>query len=526
MKHKLFILVGLLFLPLFTWSVTQEGYVRTIARKGKNSTPIEGAVIRVQGSHNRVLSRVNGDFSLLLHNMQNGDAYAIGSIVKSGYEPAEQELIGKKLPCSDQVPLEILLVSRMQLLEEREAIEAKARENVEIFYQARLDSLEQLLATLRISEAELAAQKQRLERQYENFEPLLQAMSDILARTDYHRMDSLTVLMQQAVENGNPEEAERLLREKGSIAQRKAILREWGKNIAALQTEVDKNKSEYLHQKREFEDDCYRLYCSFLSRFQNDSAGYYLQERAASDTANVDYQLQAGQFAMTILADYSLAKMYFERAYRIAETQYAELSGQMATTCNELGLLCKKQGDLETALVWYDRSLSIREKIRGKNSPAVAEALNNLGELYGAKKDLKKALDYHKRALKIREKNFDSNSLEIAESKNNLGGVYFRLNQFEKAKQMWQAVIAVYENNPKTPLQRIAGTEVNLGGICFKEGNYTEAERYFEDAFAKYTKSLGPNHPLTSRRPSGLRKTNVLANSLAHRTTWLRSDLY
>ncbi len=30
----------------------------------------------------------------------------------------------------------------------------------------------------------------------------------------------------------------------------------------------------------------------------------------------------------------------------------------------------------------------------------------------------------------------------------------------------------------------------------------------------------------TSRRPSGLRKTNVLANSLAHRTTWLRSDLW
>ncbi|MDD1371214.1 hypothetical protein PTB13_27035, partial [Bacillus sp. MHSD17] len=28
-----------------------------------------------------------------------------------------------------------------------------------------------------------------------------------------------------------------------------------------------------------------------------------------------------------------------------------------------------------------------------------------------------------------------------------------------------------------------------------------------------------------SRRPSGLRKTNVRSNSLAHRTTWLRSDL-
>ena len=29
---------------------------------------------------------------------------------------------------------------------------------------------------------------------------------------------------------------------------------------------------------------------------------------------------------------------------------------------------------------------------------------------------------------------------------------------------------------------------------------------------------------LQSRRPSGLRKTTIVVNSLAHRTTWLRSD--
>ncbi|MDE9390053.1 type VI secretion system-associated FHA domain protein TagH, partial [Pseudomonas aeruginosa] len=32
-------------------------------------------------------------------------------------------------------------------------------------------------------------------------------------------------------------------------------------------------------------------------------------------------------------------------------------------------------------------------------------------------------------------------------------------------------------------------------------------------------------HPAVSRRPSGLRKTIKTSNSLAHRTTWLRSDL-
>ena len=68
-----------------------------------------------------------------------------------------------------------------------------------------------------ITAEEMKRQQQRLENQYEHFEPLLRAMSDVLARTDYHRMDSLSLLMQEAIENGNPDEAERLLREKGSV---------------------------------------------------------------------------------------------------------------------------------------------------------------------------------------------------------------------------------------------------------------------------------------------------------------------
>ena len=496
MKRIPFIIIALC-LSLSCWAITQEGIVRTIARKGQSGQPLEGTVIRLQGSHNKVASRANGEFALLLHDLQNGDPIAIASIVKSGYEPAEQELIGKRLPCSDQVPVEILLVSKMQLMQEREAIETKARENVEIYYQARIDSLEHLLAAHRITEKEMQAQRQQLESQYENFEPLLQAMSDVLARTDYARMDSLTSLMQQAVENGNPEEAERLLREKGSMEQRESVLREWGKNIQALQHEVNKNQTEYRKQKRDLEDDCYRFYSACLTRFQNDSANYYIQKRASLDTMNVDYQLQAGQFVMKIMADYPLAKMYFERAYRICETQYSEMTGQMATTCNELGLIAKKQSDLESAMVWYNRSLTIREKKYGKNSPELAEALNNLGELYRAKKDLKKAMDCHKRALKIREKHFDSNSLEVAESKFNIAGVLYQQGQLDKAEVLYKEVGGVYEMNPKVQQTRVAGNYNNLGSICFMQGKYTEAAEYFEKALAIYRKFLGDNHPMT-----------------------------
>ena len=258
-----------------------------------------------------------------------------------------------------------------------------------------MDSLKQLLAAKRISETEMEKQKQRLESQYENFEPLLQAMSDVLARTDYQRMDSLTVLMQQAIENGNPEEAERLLREKGSVEQREAVLREWGKNIQALQQDVNKNQAEYSKQKRQLEEDCYRMYAACLTRFQNDSANFYIQKRAALDTLNVDYQLQAGKFVMSIMNDLPLAMMYFERAYRICEVQYGEMSGQMATVCNEIGCVYIKQSNIDVAFKWLQRSLTIREKIRGRNSLAVAETLSRIGELYRAKKDLKSAMQNH-----------------------------------------------------------------------------------------------------------------------------------
>ncbi len=503
--------IALICLCLTANAITQEGIVRTIARKGKAGQPIEGAVIRLQGSHNKVASRANGDFSLLLYDLHNGEAYSIASVVKSGYEPAEQELIGKRLPCSDQVPLEILLVSRLQLMQEREAIETKARENVEIYYQARMDSLEQLLAAKRISETEMAKQKQRLESQYENFEPLLQAMSDVLARTDYQRMDSLTVLMQQAIENGNPEEAERLLREKGSVEQREAVLREWGKNIQALQQDVNKNQAEYSKQKRQLEEDCYRMYAACLTRFQNDSANFYIQKRAALDTLNVDYQLQAGKFVMSVMNDLPLAMMYFERAYRICEVQYGEMSGQMATTTSEIGLLCKRQGHLDEALEWYSRSLAIREKKYGKNSAVVAEVLNNMGEVYRAKKDLKKTMDCHKHALKIREKHFAANSLEIAVSKNNIAGVYFQLGQWDKAEQLYLEVHKVYTDNPKVQQVRVADNYNNLGSIYYMKGKYDDAADYFEKAVAIYSKVLGDKHPSTrnARNNSAICKQKI-----------------
>lgn len=501
-------------------AVTQEGVVRTIARKSKPSVPVDGAVIRIRGNHNAVQSHEDGGFSLLLYNMENGDPYAIASIIKSGYEPAEQELIGRKIPCSDKVPLEVLLVSRAQLQQEKDEIAEKARTNVEAYYEKRLAELNRLLEAQSLSEQEYSRRLEELEGQYERFEPLLQAMSDKLARIDFERLDSLTILIQNAIENGNPEEAERLLREKGNMEEREAAIREQESQIARAQQTLDQTQARLdqakaitAQQKRELADDYFRLYSSFLSRFQNDSASFYIQKRAALDTLDVDYQLQAGQFVKEIMANMDLARTYFERAYRICETQYGEISGQMATTCHEIGYIYKARRDFERAQEWYERSLAIREQIRGKNSPAVAETLNNLGELYAAKKEWKQAMDCHKRALKIREKHFDSNSLEVAKSKFNIAGVLLRQEQYAKAEPLYREVLSLFINNSKTPKQRIAACYTNIGFIAFQQGHYSEAYTAFEQAVAIYTQVLGANHPQTHNAKGMLQATKTKLES-------------
>lgn len=497
-------LIALIGVSLSAWAVTQEGIVRTIARKGQPSTPVDGAVIRVRGSHNAVQSHANGDFEILLYNLQNGDPYSIASIIKSGYEPAEQELIGRRIPCSDQVPLEVLLVSRAQLAQEKEAIAAKARENIEIYYQARVSELEQQLAAKQLTEAEYAKRLDDLEGQYERFEPLLQAMSDKLARTDYNRMDSLTTLIQEAIERGNPEEAERLVREKGDLDAREAAIREQETQLAKAQQTLDEAAARLAQQraltaaqKKELADDYFRLYSSFLSRFINDSAALYIRRRADLDTLHFQYQIDAGLFVKDIRADYPAARMFFERAYRIAEAQYGEQSAQMATACHELGAVAKLQGQLDEAMNLYQRALSIKEKVYGKNSKDVAETLNNLGELYRAKGDLKNALTFNQRSLKIREKVLGANSLEAAMSKNNIAGIYFQLAQYSKAEKMFMEVRAIHQANAQTPPLSIAQNDNNLAAVAYMQGHLDDALRMFEQALEIYQRVLGNDHPLT-----------------------------
>ena len=96
----------------FVFGQTQSGYVRTVTRPDAPSQRLQGVVVRVQGDFNPVMTDEGGAFQVLMPGFKNGTAFTLAGINKGGYELREPELIGRQLPFSSSVPMEIIMVSR------------------------------------------------------------------------------------------------------------------------------------------------------------------------------------------------------------------------------------------------------------------------------------------------------------------------------------------------------------------------------------------------------------------------------
>ena len=159
---------------------------------------------------------------------------------------ADKELTGRQMACSENVQMEILMVNREELQREKDAIAEKARQNVEIYYEKRIAEIEAQVAAGKIQETEYRQQIDALEAKYEQFEPLLEMMADKYARTDLSRLGETDIAINTTIENGDLDEAERLIRSKGDFAQREQeiVLQDKSNADAKVQIEALQRKLE------------------------------------------------------------------------------------------------------------------------------------------------------------------------------------------------------------------------------------------------------------------------------------------
>ena len=469
---------------------TQPGLVRTVSRPNNPSEKLSGVMLRVRGNHNAVMSAEDGAFALLMQGLEPGQPYAISSVIKSGYQLREPEMIGRKQSFSTSVPLEIVMISTQVLMQEQARIEEKARANVEANYIKRLAELDEALAAAKMSNADYEAKMTALEEQYERFEPMLQTMSRYYALTDYDAQDSIANRINERIEAGDLDEAERLIKAKGSVSEREKKVKELEKMHAYLRDDLAK--------------DCYHLFTIHLERFENDSAEYYICRRAELDTTNVEYQLRAGQFLMIYRAEYDPAEMYFRRALRQAEKQYGAESGDVATALSEIGECYYRRGNYNEALNYLKRSAALSEQLRGKQSPAMAQSYSNLGALYLRMGKNKEALSNMREALKIYEAVCPPTDPLVPQAQNNLGNALFGMQKYDEAKEYLEKALAGNIAYYGETHFEVAIAYNNLASIAFVQGHMADAEQLFEKAVAIFTRTLGDHHPRTQQAKRNL----------------------
>lgn len=366
---------------------TQSGLVRTVTRPDAPSQRLQGVVVRVQGDYNPVMSDDEGSFQVAMPGYKNGTAYTLAGINKGGYELREPELVGRQLPFSSSVPMEIIMVSRRQLQRDKQRIEQAARENIERYYEEKMNELNAQLASANLSNQEYEERLSALETEYDRFEPLIEQMAERYARTDYDGMSEADSLIQQAIEQGDLKLAQERILAKGDPAERE-------KKMKRIRRLADA-------QRNELAEDYYHLHSIHMSRLEKDSALYYLLRRAELDTTNAQWQLDAGNFYDKMDRRFDEALVLYRRALRYALANEGPDALRTAKAHNNIAYALTRLGRYEEAMPEQRLATELYVRIYGAAHPYSAARLMNLGALHYYLQRIDSAQYYFDRAEQV-----------------------------------------------------------------------------------------------------------------------------
>lgn len=535
----LFLLFMLTILPID--AQIQTGYVRTLGRSDKAGEPLSGVTIRARGEHNSTLSGDDGKFNLVMAGKKNGEAYYIQQVQKNDYELNEPDLIGQPLGFSDKVTLTIVMVSTKQLQADKQRIVDNAYAAAARNYDAKLKTMEKQLNDKQISIEQYRMGIQDLQGKFQKYQTLIDELAEHYAHADYDLMNEKEREINLCIENGELERADSLI---NLIFDPDALQR----NIEALSrldqernlaydmlAQSDADWAAVLKQQEKDAEYLYQLYTIELLRFNNEKALQYIKTRAALDTTNAVWQIQAGQFVERYQGNDDEALIFYRRALRNAQSH-----PQVAACYNNIGqVLVNYKGDVEQGLEFLQEASEIWKSFYGEAHHDVALSYNNIGWVYlnlgQAKNDVgscysalqycQKALDiwehsgaseeelaaccnnigcaylflgnnkpakeYLFRSLKMREKLYGENHFYLVEANNNIGSLFASKNDTTNALKYYRRALEISQKVYGNTHLSIAAVYHNIGDMYFNLEEGDKALHNYENA----VKSLGKNHP-------------------------------
>ena len=490
------------FISLHAQNPVQKGIVRTALRPDREIVYLSDVSIRQKGGHNSVLSSSDGTFEMVLPDTRVGGAFYLSYVRKAGYELADNATIGKAFTYSPEVPIEIVMLDSRAKQEDIIRITNNAYARAEKEYAKKVASLEQQLQDKTLSEENYRQQLLELQTGFEKYESLISDMAERYASTDYATVDSLNAAINMAIENADLERADSLISTVGSLdrlvresQEAMANARERQKIGTEIVEQASRDITDIEDNNRRLGDLLYSKYSISLTRFETDSAAYYITLRAELDTTNVEWQNETGVFIHDYMADYDKAMMLYQRALNITKTEYGEKHPDVAISLNNIGSVYHRRGDYGKALEYYDEALNILAEFFGQIHPDVAASLNNIGSVYYDRGDYGKALEYYDEALNIWTELFGQTHPDVATSLNNIGSVYYRRGDYGKALEYHDEALKIQtelfgQNHPG-----VATSLNNIGLVYYVRGDFGKALEYYDEALKIWTELFGEIHP-------------------------------
>ena len=423
MKKLICIWVALL-LATTAFSQTQQGFVKTKGRMVNGQLVpgqgLKGATVSIKGRTAVLVNANDGAFSFPV----TGSQFQLDSVKKKGYQLIDMDFCPRTYKVSGN-PLYIVMETPEQQLQDKLAAERKIRRNLQKQLQEKEDEIEALKEENLISMEEYQRRLQDLYAEQESNESLIADMAKRYSELDYDQLDEFYRQVSLCIENGELVKADSLLSTRGDLSRQVEEQLQKSQAIREQEAQLDKAKAVHAADQVELAQRCYSYFETFMAQHLNDTAAYYLELRTTLDTTNVEWMLEAGEFARDYLADFDKALGLLQNALRQASIRHDETSLDLASSYNEIGYVYAELGELDMAMEYLGNAVETWEQSQLPERPNVAEIYNNLGVVCVFIGEYDKAMENLNIARRIWENTLGPNHPDLGTAYNGIGYVYY-----------------------------------------------------------------------------------------------------
>ena len=504
MKRIVFFVL-LLLAALPAAAQTQKGYVKTRGRLGANGalvpgTRLAGAFVKFRGRQG-VRSNARGDFSLSVDKN-----FYLERAEKQGYELVDRDALTRRYDYSAGTPLVVVMERPEVQQQERLDAERKIRRTLRQQLARREAELDRLSEEQRITQARYDSLYQALYDEQSRNEQLIADMAARYASIDFDQESELNRRIQACILEGDLVAADSLLRTKGDISERIGRLERQeslnaaeAKELERRQTRLERSRQLAAHDREEIAADCYSRHLIFLHESLTDSAAYYIKLRAALDTTNVQWAIDAADFFVRHTAVAAAALPYCRRALRQARAQYGEHHPLTAVAYMSSGRAWLATRKYAEAMVCDSLALGIYKSAYGERHPEVARCIADMGAVYQEQGFSLEALWYYYLALGVFRSAYGERHTDVAMCYGRLAELLGSTGDYAKAMANDSLALGIYKSVCAGGHPDMARCYYHLGEMYNRQHRYDEALSCLFSALSAYKKVYGDVHITVSR---------------------------